>query len=196
MSYTKSAWKSAKTPVGMKALAGISSGISDYMIGGIQADMQEAQQAHNNAMRMLSSAQQQNSMTLQEAQLQDKAARLGESLQIASMQDRGSAEVNAAAAGVAGGSVQMALLGLKRSAIQAQDARMRNLNSEMQAAQEQRNNIKLAGIMGEDISIIQRPSIGTALLGIGVSVMDTYDQNMPKGSKLADGKITDWFKRK
>jgi hypothetical protein len=180
----------------MKALAGISSGISDYMIGGIQADMQEAQQAHNNAMRTLSSAQQQNSMTLQEAQLQDKAARLGESLQIASMKDRGSAEVNAAAAGVAGGSVQMALLGLKRSAIQAQDARMRNLNSEMQAAQEQRNNIKLAGIMGEDISIIQRPSIGTALLGIGVSVMDTYDQNMPKGSKLADGKITDWFKRK
>jgi hypothetical protein len=73
---------------------------------------------------------------------------------------------------------------------------MRNLNSEMMASQEQRSNIKLAGIMGEDISIIQRPSIGTALLGIGVSVMETYDKNQPKGSKLADGKITDWFKRK
>lgn len=196
MALAKSVWKSARTPAGMRAMAGISSGITDFIVGGIQADMQEAQQAHNNAMRRLSSAQQQNSMTLQEAQLQDKAARLGESLQIASMQDRGSAEVNAAAAGVAGGSVQMALLGLKRSAIQAQDARMRNLNSEMQAAQEQRNNIKLAGIVGEDISIIQRPSIGAALLGIGVGVLDVYDQNQPKGSKIADGRITDWFKRK
>ena len=191
-----SIWKSLKSPAGMKAVAGISSGISDYMIGGIQADMQEAQQAHSNAMRSLSSAQQQNTVTLQEAQLQDKAARLGESLQIASMKDRGSAEVNAAAAGVAGGSVQQALLGLKRSAIQAQDARMRNLSSEMMATQEQRSNIKLAAVMGEDISIIQRPSIGTALLGIGVSVMETYDKNQPKGSKLADGSITDWFKRK
>lgn len=185
---------SLKSPAGMKAVSGAVTGFTDYMIQGVQADMQQAQQAHGNAMRSLSSAQQQNSVTLQEAQLQDKAARLGTSLQIASMKDRGSAEVNAAAAGVAGGSVQQALLGLKRSAIQAQDARMRNLSSEMMAAQEQRSNIRLAAVMGEDISIIQRPSIGTALLGIGVDVMQTYDDNQPEGSKLADGSVTDWFK--
>lgn len=188
-------FNSLKSPAGMKSVAGAVTGFTDYMIQGVQADMQAAQQAHGNAMRSLSSAQQQNSVTLQEAQLQDKAARLGTSLQIASMKDRGSAEVNAAAAGVAGGSVQQALLGLKRSAIQAQDARMRNLSSEMMATQEQRSNIRLAAVMGEDISIIQRPSIGTALLGIGVNVMQTYDDNQPEGSKLADGRVTDWFNR-
>lgn len=188
-------FNSLKSPAGMKSVAGAVTGFTDYMIQGVQADMQAAQQAHGNAMRSLSSAQQQNSVTLQEAQLQDKAARLGTSLQIASMKDRGSAEVNAAAAGVAGGSVQQALLGLKRSAIQAQDARMRNLSSEMMATQEQRSNIRLAAVMGEDISVIQRPSIGTALLGIGVNVMQTYDDNQPEGSKLADGRVTDWFNR-
>ncbi len=189
-------FKSLKSPAGMKAAAGAVQGFTDYMIQGVQADMEEAQQAHNNAMRSLSSAQQQNTMTLQEAQLQDKASRLGNSLQIASIKDRGSAEVNAAAAGVAGGSVQQALLGLKRSAIQAQSARMRNLDSELLATAEQRSNIKLASVMGQDISVIQRPNISSALLGIGVGVMETYDQNQPEGYKLADGKVTDWFKRK
>ena len=187
--------KSLRSPAGMKAIGGAVTGIADYAIGSVQADMQAAQQAHGNTMRQLSAAQQQNAVTLGEAQLQDKATRLGASLQLASIKDRGAAEVSAAAAGVAGGSVQQALLGLKRSAIQAQNARMRNLDSQLLASDQQRNNINLAAILGEDISVIQRPSIGSALLGIGVGVMETYDENQPEGSKLADGRVTDWFKR-
>ena len=186
---------SLRSPAGMKAIGGAVTGLADYAIGSVQADMQAAQQAHGNTMRQLSAAQQQNAVTLGEAQLQDKATRLGASLQLASIKDRGAAEVSAAAAGVAGGSVQQALLGLKRSAIQAQNARMRNLDSQLLASDQQRNNINLAAILGEDISVIQRPSIGSALLGIGVGVMETYDENQPEGSKLADGRVTDWFKR-
>lgn len=188
--------QSLRSPAGMKGIAGAVTGLAEHAIDGVQAEMQMAQQAHGNSMRQLSAAQQQNAVTIGEAQIQDKATRLGASLQIASMKDRGAAEVSAAAAGVAGGSVTQALLGLKRSAIQAQNARMLNLDSQLLAADKQRNNINLATILGEDISVIQQPSIATALLGIGVGVMENYDENQPEGSKLADGRVTDWFKRK
>lgn len=174
------------------------SGISTFMLGNTQAKMQEAAQAHSNAMRRVSSAQQQNTVTLEEAQIQDKSVRLGAALQEQSMKDRGAAEVSAAAAGVSGGSVNQALVGLKRSAIKAQSARMENMTSQLYATEQQRKNIRVAGVLGQDVSIIQRPSAASAMLGLGVDVLGQWDDNQPKGSKIADGSSPsfNWFKGK
>jgi len=162
-------------------------GIADSATRSIQAGMNEASQAYSNTMREISTAQNINAITLQQAALGDKSRRLQATLQQQSLKDRGAAEVGAAAAGVAGGSVDQALLGLRRSALNAQNARMRNLESGLFAADTQKKNIRLAGIMGEDISVIQRPSAASSLLGLGATLLDKFDNNQPKGSKGADG---------
>ncbi len=171
-------------------------GVADFMIGGIQASMNEAAQAHSNTMRELASAQATNQVTLAESQIRDKSVRLSAALQQQSLKDQGAAEVSAAAAGVKGGSVDQMMLGLRRSAVQAQDARMRNRDANLLAQDTQRNNIKLASILGEDISVLPQPSVASAMLGLGATLLDTYDENQPKGSKFADSdrSITEWFR--
>ena len=168
------------------ASAGISA-LGTSITKGIQLDMQQAAQEYGDTMRQLSAAQQTNTLTVQDAQLQDKTARLQGTLQQASIRDMAASEVNAAAAGVAGGSVTQALLGLKRSAMGAQHARMRNLDSEMFAVDQSKKNIRLATIMGEDISVIQRPSTASALLGLGSTLLDKYAKNQVDGERAIDG---------
>lgn len=158
----------------------------ELAVGGIQADMQEASQAYSNTMRNIAANQAINDVTQNEVMAGDANRRLEVQLQQSGLQDRGNAEVSAAAAGVAGSSVTSVLQGLRRGALQAQHARMRNFQSQERAADKQRGNIQLAAIMGEDISVIQRPSAGTALLGLGVTMVDIYDSNQPEGYKTSD----------
>ena len=180
--------------ISQAGIAGIGA-FTDLAIGGIQADMAEASQAYSNTMRQLSAAQQTNAVVRSEAAAKDNAVRLGAELSKKSLQDKGQLEVSAAAAGVAGGSVSQAMLGLRRSAMSAQDARMRNLNAQLLGADQDKKNITLSAIYGEDISIITRPDPASAMLGLGVSVLDTWDNAQPKGYKIADGaRITDLFK--
>jgi hypothetical protein len=168
-------------------IAGGVGGLADSATRSIQADMSAASQAYSNTMRKISTAQNINAVSSQQVALGDKSRRLEATLQQQSMKDRAASEVNAAAAGVAGGSVDQALLGLRRSALNAQNARMRNLNSGLFAADKQKSNIRLAGIMGQDISIIQRPSVASSLLGMGSTLLDQFDNNQPDGYKAKDG---------
>jgi hypothetical protein len=175
------------SPVLLKAGGQAIGAASNFMIASSQAKMQEAAQAFGNSMRMLSAAQQTNSVTLAEAQIQDKSARLSAALQTTALKEQGAATVSAAAAGIKGNSVQQAMIGLRRSAIGAQNARLRNTDAALLAQGEARKNIKLAAILGQDVSIIPQPSVASALLGLGAQLIDTYDENQPKGSKSADG---------
>lgn len=168
---------------------------SNLTVANIQADMQESARAFSNQMRSISAAQQINAVTQEQVNLGDASKRLAVTLQQSSLRDRGAAEVSAAAAGVTGGSVDQALLGLRRSAVQAQHARKRNLDSGVLASAKQKSNINLARVMGEDISIIQRPSTASAMLGLGASVIDIMDSNNPEGNKSTDPTVDfDWFK--
>ena len=159
--------------------------------------MQVAAQAHRNTMNKMSGALRENSITQAQIQTQDQGVRLAQAIQTQSMQDQGAAAVSAAAAGVAGGSVKATMLGLRRSALNAHDARQRNSDSAILALEEDRKNIKLATIMGEDISvlpdrvadILPAPSAASALLGLAGSMMDTYDRYQPKGSRTSDIQI-------
>ena len=159
---------------------------TEYKLGQIQADMTESTKAYTNTMRTIASNRAINNSTLAEVDAADANRRLEAQLQRTSLQDKGNAEVSAAAAGVAGGSVTSVLQGLRRGALQAQHARMRNFENVQRGADKERSNIRLANILGEDISVIQRPSAGMALLGLGTSLVDIYDKNQPKGSKSAD----------
>ena len=168
-------------------MAEVVGGVAAASTRKIQADMNAASQAYGNTMRKISTSQNLNAVTQNTIAVEDKARRLEGVLQQQSIKDSAAAEVNAAAAGVAGGSVQQTLLGLRRSALNAQNARMRNLVSAQFSADKQKSNIRLAGIMGEDISVLQRPSVASSLLGLGATLLDKYDNNQPKGSRSVDG---------
>lgn len=158
----------------------------ELAVGNIQSDMQEASQAYSNTMRSIAANQAVNDVTQNEVMAGDANRRLEVQLQQSGLADRSAAEVSAAAAGVAGSSVTSVLQGLRRSALQAQHARMRNFQAQERAADKQRGNIQLAAIMGEDISVIQRPSAATALLGLGTTLVDIYDKNQPAGYRTTD----------
>lgn len=176
----------------MKAQTAINSSKND--IAQTENRMQKAAQAHRNTMNQMSGALRENSITQKQMQTQDQGVRLSQAIQTQSMQDQGSAAVSAAAAGVAGGSVKATMLGLRRSALNAHDARQRNSDSAIIALEEDRKNVKLATIMGEDISVLPdrvadvlpAPSAASALLGLASGLVDTYDNYQPKGSKTTD----------
>lgn len=168
---------------------------SKLTVDNIQADMRQAAQAYSNEMRSMASAQQINAVTEAQVHEGDASQRLSATIQQRALQDRGAAEVSAAAAGVSGGSVDQAMLGLRRSAMQAQYARKRNLHSSQLSAASQKSNITQSGIMGKDVSVIQRPSVASAMLGLGASIVDIMDSNKPEGSRSTDPTVElDWFK--
>jgi len=169
--------------------------IAGSAIDSVQYQMQTAAREHRAAMQQISSAMQQNSVVRNEANIRDRSQRLDLSIQQQAIKARGAAEVSAAAAGVKGGSVDMALLGLRRSAMNAQDARLQNTESAFQAAAEQRKNIELSTIFGKDISVLVPPSPASALLGLGASIYDTIDSNSPKGAQPRDS-IASWLGKK
>lgn len=168
---------------------------STFKLEQTQFRMQTAAREHKNTLNKISSGIQQNAVTIAEIQTQDKAVRLSEAIQTQSMKDKGSAAVSAAAAGVQGGSVKAAMLGLRRSALKAQDARIRNRDAALNAQAENRKNIELSAIMGRDISVLPAPSAASAMLGLGATLVQTWDDNQPEGSKTSDT-IGGWFSKK
>ena len=101
--------------------------VSDHLLQNTQRKMQLDAQEHRNTMSAISAAMQSNNITREEINTQDSARRLKQQIDLASMQDKGNAEVSAAAAGVAGGSVDNTMRGLTRSAMQANYARIRKM---------------------------------------------------------------------
>ena len=155
--------------------------VSNHFLAKTQAKMQQDAQEHRNVMSSISAALQQNSVTHAEISTIDQATQLKQQIAVASIQDKGNAEVNAAAAGVAGNSVDQTMRGLERSALQANYARIRNTRSQMQAHGQDRTNITLSKIYGKDITVFQKPSVAMSLLGLGTTLLDTYNSNQPKG---------------
>lgn len=159
---------------------------SSFYIQKQQAKMQESAREHANVMRGLAAGQEQNAVSRQSTALRDATQRVALEQEIASLQDKGSAEVAAAAAGVAGGSVDQVMRNIKRQALVAQANRKLSYNNQAAALDQERVNIELRRITGEDISVIQKPSAATALLGLGTSLVQSYDANQPAGSRSTD----------
>ena len=162
------------------------SGISDYIVQKEQFKMQEQMRKHRETMNAIARAQQLNSLTQQEIDVRDAGVRASVALQIQSAQDKAAAEVSAAASGVSGNSVDATLRNLERSALSANAARKQTLNSKLKAVGQERKNTKLEAIYGRDIGVRLAPSPSMALMNLGKDLLQTYDDNQPKGMKSAD----------
>jgi len=164
----------------------LTSAWGQFQTASIQADLQEKLQEYRNSMSRLSSAMQTNAVTVNAVRSRDAAVRADFSIQQQAMRDQARAEVEAAAAGVKGNTVDAIAKDLKASAGSASYAQKRMLHQKMQGFNDQKTSIAVAGIADQDVQVIPKPSIGSALLGAGTTLLDIYDSHQPPGSKLLE----------
>lgn len=162
------------------------SGLSAHGTAKHNARMETIMRDYNQTMSDISAAQQLNTMTENEISARDASIRAASALDIQSMKDRANAEVDAAASGVAGGSVRNSLRGLTRSRLMAKKAMHEKVKAQKRSFAQDRRNVALARVMNKDVSVIPKPSTASALLGLGASMIDIYDSHQPDGQKIED----------
>lgn len=141
---------------------------------------------YRNTMLEITAAMTGNTITLNQHATRDASIRLQFDIAKQAAADQGSAEVAAAAAGVAGQSVNSAMRGLRSSAAAAQAARKAQRSSEFRAHSQERRNLAIGTLLGKDISVTSKPSIMSAAVGLGKSLIDDFDRAQPEGEKLGD----------
>lgn len=150
----------------------------------IQAGLEERIQAYRNTMNRLSAARSENAVTVNQVRTRDAAVQAATMIQRQAITDQAQAEVDAAAAGVTGNSVEMAVRDLKASAGRARYAQERQANQQLAELREQKTSIAISAITNTDVQVIPRPSIGAMLLGAGTNLLNIYDSHQPEGSRL------------
>lgn len=153
--------------------------LTGFLVAGEQRKLDQEMQRHRNSMLEISGSVQENQLTLSEIDTEKADRRLNQDIQQRAMADQASAEVNAAAAGVAGGSVDAVMRGLKRSALNAQQARIENTGNAFQSIGTQRTNLELSQIFQTDNTVLPKPSFASLLLGMGTAAYDAYKQTTP-----------------
>jgi hypothetical protein len=167
----------------------LSQGIANFMIGSIQADLAATLQKYRNEILKVQEAMNANRITINEIDTVDATVRLKFAIQLQAAEDQGTAEVLAAAAGVKGANVDSTMRGLRRSAAFAQTARKTQLTSEMRGHLEERRSNALATAMNTDITVHQKPSVMSAALGIGMGLLNTYQNNQTKTQQAGPSSI-------
>jgi len=172
----------------MAAQMGLSlvSSWGQWKTASIQADLQSTIQDYRNTMSRLSAARAQNANTVNEVRTKDASIEADSLIQRTAMKDQARLEVEAAAAGVAGNSVEMVARDLKASAGRASYAQRRQTHQQLAEISSNRTSIAIAAITNEDVQVIPKPSVGSMLLGAGPNLLNIYDSHQPEGSRLLE----------
>lgn len=172
-----------------------------------EAATRRAWQEYNNKLTYLSNAMNQNAITENEILAQQAAADQALINKRGSIQAEGATEVSAAAAGVAGNSVNQALVDVARTSAMVESRRQIQYNNALLAFDQQRKQSSFSAFMQQDRSVIPEPNIGTALLGAlsksAPALLDRYfgddggsdgSGNRPRG-RIVNAVIPPWFSR-
>lgn len=173
-----------------QALVGAGTALTNHLLAREQTKLQREFQRHKNAVLGLNANLQRDALELKEIDARQADRDLSEQIQMQSMAQKAQAEVSAAAAGVTGGSVEAVMTGLERSAMRAQAARMENTSSLFRQLGQQRRDINVGQILGEDRTVIPGPSVGSLLLSMGTSALQGYGSQKEFGSKLLNSFFT------
>lgn len=170
----------------MYAQMGISAigGLTDFAVAREQAKIDAAVQRYNNTISAINAAQAENTITLSEIQAADASQRQSLEIQEQLIRAEGAAQVSAGAAGVAGGSVENVMRGLRSSASRAQYARKEQTRMQMEAFGRERTQVAVARVTNKDISITSKPNVGAALMGIGTDMLKIWDKHNTPGETL------------
>lgn len=168
-------WWMLAAQAGMAAIsAGQSSAASEA-----QYKADKKWKKYQNTMLALSAAQTQNAITTNVTQTTLASATQALEIDKAVMNQRGDAVVQAAAAGVGGGSVASSVRAVERSGAQAEYQRQEDLRNAYLGFDYERRNVAMQAKMGENTNYIPKPSSASSLLGfakdVGTIGLDNYD---------------------
>lgn len=167
------AWSDMALDGGLSALR---QGVS--FIGAQQtADAKKAAQKYKNGMIALSGANQQNAITTNENMASDRSNDLAFEIDKSDYVTSAKAEVQAAAAGTGGRTVNMTMFDIDRNAANAQTQRLRDLNDQYVVDDAQRRNTAFQVATATDNNFIPEPSGAALALGLGTTAIDTYRKN-------------------
>lgn len=161
----------------------IAQGVAGFMIGSIQAKLDATLQKYQNQILQVQESMNANRITINEIDTMDASVRLNFAIQVQSASDQGAAEVMAAAAGVKGSNVDSTTRGLRRSAAFAQGARESTLTSQMRSHLEERRSNAINTIASMGIEVNKGPSILSAAIGVGMKLLETYQDSNPVKTK-------------
>lgn len=176
----------SNTMMGLQLGFGALGAATDFLVASEQAKMRSNAIKHNNAMRAISAGEQLKALERKGTATKQAAARAMLADSIVNMQDRASAEVSAAAAGVAGGSVEAVMRDIERSALYQQGNRLDSHENAQRSIAQEKQNTRLQSVMGDDISVVAKPSLASSVLGLGISAVGIYDQHQPEGQKTSN----------
>lgn len=155
-------------------------GIGQYMVSREEAKLAASQRKYNRTMAALSASVARNVVTENEANLRDQSVFARLSIQAAGMQERASFDVEAAAAGIAGNSIET-----HRRQRTADEARART-SMERQAIQakrqfiHQRRQIRLDEIRSRDTSPLPQANLGQAMFNVVGGLINTWNAHNPE----------------
>jgi hypothetical protein len=161
------------------------SGLGKFAIGRTQAKVDAAIRKYKETMSALSAANSKNAITLNEISSQDQTTFARLSIQTAEMQERAAFDVEAAAAGVIGRSVDIGRVALEGDAARARTSLERQADQQRMQYGQQRKEIDLQRIYSADITPIQKPSLGATMFGLASSMIDTWDAHNPEDRRTS-----------
>jgi len=167
-------------------------GVTDHINQGTAAKLARSLQKYRNEMIKVTAAMNENVTLQNEVNTRDAAIRLQFDLEKRSQADQGTAAVAAAAAGVRGRSVDRTMRGLRRSALFANAARKERLRMEMASHANDRRNIRVGAIMGQDVTVHSKPSVMASMTKLGVNLLQDFDASQPEGDKIGD-RLKRWW---
>lgn len=160
-------------------------GLSSFLIGGEQAKAARAMQRYQETLSALSAAASKNAVTLNEVEARDAAVNARIQIGTEAMQDVADFDVEAAALGVIGNSVEAGRRARDADAARARADVSSQLDSQLSQYSRQRKQIELDQIYGRDTSVIRNPSIGGLLLGTAASMTDTWERHNPTDRRIS-----------
>lgn len=175
------------SPIHAKMGLSFAQGVTGFFNSRIEASLSAKLQKYRNQMSELTGAMNARAITFNEIATRDAGIRAMFAISQASAQNKGAAEVAAAAAGVSGRNVDSTMRGLRRSALLAQAARKMTIRSEMRKHHMDRVNNRVATILNRDITVVQKPSVLMAGLGVAANVFNVWENDRTPSEKAGLG---------
>lgn len=163
---------------------GVISGIGQHMVSRENAKLAAAQRKYNRTMSALSASVSRNVITENEADLRDQSVFARLSIQTAAMQEQGQFDVEAAAAGMIGNSIDVGRRQLEADATRARSSIERQALQSRRQLGQARSQVAMDEIRQRDMTPLPKADLGSALFNIGQGLFNTWEAHNPVDRRL------------
>lgn len=160
----------------VSGLTSVIQGVGSYIVAKKQAADDKRWRDYNNAMTNLQNAQNQNTITTNENLAIERSAEQAYQIRKSEYITKASAEVQAAATGTTGNSVDMVLFDIGRNAADADAKRLMDLEAQVLGFNNQRVTSNMQTAASIDYRVTPTPSLTSSLLMTGADLTNQWNK--------------------